>query len=132
EGAEKQYRRLDARRPDRFDDADAVEPRQHSVDDDEIVGFAGGKKETVTAVVRMVDDVPPLRQPVDDVAGRLRIIFENEHIHGDLICNWDGSIRRRRANVPRIRASTYRWSADAKGMIRSCWSPQPCRDLTSL
>ena len=66
----------------RLDQRQAVDARQHAVDDQHVVGLAGREKEPVAAVGGVIDHMAVLAQAVGDVVGGLLVVFDEENLHG--------------------------------------------------
>jgi hypothetical protein len=66
---------------DSLHDGEAIEPRQHAINDHQVVGLAAGEEQAILAVGRTVDDVALLLQPAAHVLGSLGIVFNNQDLH---------------------------------------------------
>ena len=65
----------------RLDDGEAVDARQHAVDDQQLVALVGGERQAFAAVGDAVDDMAVLAQPVGDVGGGIGIVLDQQDLH---------------------------------------------------
>jgi hypothetical protein len=85
-GAQEEHRSRDRRPPQRGDEAQAVEPRQHHVDDGGVVGRRPPRElQTVDAVVGHVDGVAFLPQSRGDERGDAAIVFHHQDAHAAIV-----------------------------------------------
>jgi hypothetical protein len=80
-GAEEEDRGADVLGAELADEGDAVEFREHDIDDGGVVGGGGGEVEGVFAVGGMIDGEASLAQAIYDEGGDLRVIFHHEDTH---------------------------------------------------
>ena len=63
------------------DEREAVEFRQHAIDDQNIVGFIAGTGVAVKAVADIIGDMTGLAKCLDHVIGGFGIVFDDEDAH---------------------------------------------------
>lgn len=80
-GAEEQDRGADVLGAELADEGDAVEFREHDIDDGGVVGGGGGEVEGVFTICGVVDGEASLSQAIYDEGGDLRVIFHDEDTH---------------------------------------------------
>ena len=80
-----QRRRLDALGAQRADHRQAVALRQHAVDDQDVVLPVERQAEPVLAVGGVVGHVADLAEGLDQVVGRVAVIFDDEEAHAAIL-----------------------------------------------
>src|SRR4051812_26942245 len=80
-GGEHQDRHPDAGRAQPTAYLVAVEPRQHDVQDDHVVGVDLGVEQPLRPVVHHVDDKSFGRQSAPDILGQADLVFDQQHSH---------------------------------------------------
>src|SRR3954467_12842827 len=80
-GRQQQYRRPDTRRPHLPAHLVPVEPRQHDVQNDDVVGLYLGVEQSLGSVVDHVDDESLGRQSPPDVLGQPDFVVNQQHPH---------------------------------------------------
>ena len=81
ERGENEGRRRHVLGPQLADQRQAVELRQHAVDDQHIVVAVERHAEAVLAVAGAIGDVPGLAEGFDQIVGRVAVVFDNEQAH---------------------------------------------------
>ena len=61
----------------------AVELRQHAVDDQDVVLAVERMREPLLAVARKVGDMADLAEGLDQVVGGVAVVFDDQEAHGD-------------------------------------------------
>ena len=65
----------------RLDQRQAVEPRQHAVDDENVIALPCRMEQGILAVMQNVARVAALGEATRDVVGGLPVIFDQEYSH---------------------------------------------------
>ena len=65
----------------RLDERQAVEARQHAIDDEDVEGLVHGAGKTVAPVRHLLGHVPRLGEPVQEVGGGLGIVLDDKDAH---------------------------------------------------
>src|SRR4029078_1958899 len=71
---------VDSRGGSALQHRDAVEHRQHPVEDDEVETAVGGAEQAILAVRRLLDAVAFLRQALRQIGCRLPIVFDQQDL----------------------------------------------------
>ena len=74
-------RDIDTNTPERSDDSQPINLRQHAIDNHEVVSSAYSTHQAILAVGCVVSHMPRFIESIDNVTGRVRIIFDNKDSH---------------------------------------------------
>ena len=85
QGAEDDDRRLMGCAAQGFENRQAVQSRQHAVENDDLILGLQRHEQAVLAVIGLIDAVAVLFQALGDVAGGVGVVFDDEDAHGNYI-----------------------------------------------
>ena len=77
---------VDALGAQRADDRKAVTLGQHAVDDQHVVVAVEREREALLAVGRLVRDMADLAKRLDQIVGRVAVVFDDQKAHADTGC----------------------------------------------
>src|SRR5208282_3804209 len=89
ERGEDEHRRFDGLTAQGADDGKPIALRQHAIDDQHVVLTVERKRQAFLAIGGLVGDMADLAERLDEIIGRVAIIFNNEKAHG--VMPWLGS-----------------------------------------
>jgi len=82
ERGEKQHRRAHLRRAHRLHHRQAIEPRHHAIDDEQIIGLHRGLHQRLAPVRHVIDHMPLGLEPPAQILRRLLVILGDQDLHG--------------------------------------------------